>query len=119
MTTYTIDENGEYTSGLTAVEAADMLLRNDSADYEIRAGEACGGTLTGLRFYELWTRKQVANKTWTKTVIFAIAATEEAAEAEIADKVIGSGDWETDYLECRTDEDHAAMLAELAADEAR
>jgi hypothetical protein len=118
MTTlYTIDDHGEITSGLTAVEAATILLNDDSADFEIRAGEECTGILKGERHYELWTRKQVANKPWSKTVISVIADTEEAAETEIAEKVIRSGHWTKGELDCRTDEQNAAMMAELAADQ--
>jgi hypothetical protein len=118
MTTlYTIEDNGEITSGLTAVEAAQILLTDDGADYEIRAGEECGGILKGERHYELWIRKQVANKSWTKTVISGIAATEEDAEVEISESVIKSGHWETGSLHCMTDASHAEMVAQLAADE--
>lgn len=114
-TLYTIDDHGEITSGLSAVEAADILLRDDSAEYEVKLAEEGPRTKT----YELWIRKQIANKPWTRTVIYSIADTEAEAEIDIAEKVIRSGHWERGELACRTDEQHAAMMAELAADETR
>lgn len=116
MTTYTIQDGSEITSGLSAVDAASILLTDDGCEWEIRAGEECTGILESQRYYELWTRQQVASQGWTKTVIDVIAATEEEAEVEIALAVIRSGHWERGELQCRTDEQHAAMMAEVAAE---
>lgn len=120
MTTlYTIDDHGEITSGLTAVEAASILLRDDGCQYEIRAGERCIGTLKGYGHYYLWTRQQVANRPWTQTVISVIERRmSRKVEEAIAEKVIASGHWEKGEMQCHTDEQHAAMMTALAVDEA-
>ncbi len=110
MTTlYTIDDHGEITSGLTAVEAARVLLRDDSCEHEIRLADDV---------YELWTQQQVSHTPWSKTVIYSFADTATAAEQEVAEKVIASGHWERGELQCRTDQQHADMVRQIEADEA-
>ena len=104
--------------GLTAAEAADIVLRHDSREYDIRPGELAGHLYEGKRrerFYHLWQRQQVANRGWLQTAIFVIAANRAAAEAAIFAEVIGK-DWpgrETVYK----DEDYAALEAQWAAEE--
>lgn len=85
-TTYTVTEpNNGYMIGrhLTVREAAESMLSDDGQDFEIR--ETAGPR--GGRIFDLWTRQQVANIGWGKTVIFSFAETREAAEAEIFQKV--------------------------------
>ncbi len=78
-----IDYNGEALGRhLTVPEAASIILNHDGADYEIREGE-----WQGSKIFELWTRKQVANKPWTKTGMFSFADTRAEAEAEIFGQV--------------------------------
>lgn len=74
-----IDHNGEALGRhLTEADAAHIILTHDGADYEIREDG-----WRGSKIFELWTRKQVANKPWTKTVVFSLADTRAEAEAEI------------------------------------
>lgn len=117
MTIYTIRDGETVARNLTAEEAAAWLLNDDGADYEIRAGEECSGVLAGERFWELWTRKQVANRPWGRTVIHAIAPDEETGTTKIMDEVLRSGHWERDELSCFTNQGYDEMVAELAADE--
>ena len=117
MTTYTIRDGETVARNLTTEEAAAWLLNDDGADYEVRAGEECTGVLKGERFWELWTRKQVANKTWGRTVIHAIAPDEETGTTKIMEQVIGAGHWEKDELSCFTDQRYDEMMKELAENE--
>ena len=105
-----INENsGEaIATGLTAAEAAFKVLTDDSREFDIRGAEDGNG-------FELWSRQQVANKGWTKTVVYSVEDDLDAAEAEIFDKVINA-DW-PHRPEVMTDQQYAEMLAELAADE--
>ena len=106
MTTYTIIHGTEIETGLSLEEAAQTLLQHDGADYEIR--RAADGT-----GFELWHRKQVANKPWTKTVIYSTSDDEAAAEAEIFEEVIMCGHWDTDNLQSMTDETYRVMRADM------
>ena len=108
MTKYAvIDRHGEATADQTAREAAQIILWHDGQDYEIRKSELG---------YDLWYRQQVANKGWTKTVVYSISDDESQAEAEIFDKVLWSG-WHG--YSVMTMSDYDEMVAELGADEAR
>lgn len=114
MTTYTISDHGEITTGLSAVDAAEILLTHDGYEYEMRQ-DADGG-------YTLYTSPHSRNSTlggrpMTRSVIYTLETDEELAARDIAEAVIRSGRWEKGELSCRTDEAHAAMMAELDADE--
>lgn len=110
MTTFTvIDSNsGEMIeTGVTATEAAHIVLTDDSQEYELRPSEDGEG-------FDLWSRQQVANKGWTRTRFFSLADTEDQAWAEIASEVIYAG---LRGPEVMTDEAYTEMLAQLAEDE--
>ena len=82
-TTYTVRDHEEVTRGLTAVEAADILLTQDGHEYEIRPEEDGVG-------YRLWntafSRNSTAYNGLRKTVIYSLAQALEQAEAEIAER---------------------------------
>ena len=101
--TYTvIDHQGRVIeSGLPLSEAADVKLSYDGADWEIRLGDG---------IWELWTRKQVANLPWTKTVIISAADTEEEARAEIFEEVAGAN-WPCEPR-IMPDRDYQQMMAD-------
>jgi hypothetical protein len=103
MQKYTVvDIDGEpIARHLTAAEAAHIILTDDGRDYEIRRDEL--GCV-------LWTRQQVANRPWAKTVVFSLADTLAEAEAEIFDAVI-SADWAR-HPEAMTDLQFDAIAAE-------
>lgn len=110
MTAFTVIDSasGEVIgTGLTAADAAAEVLTSDSQEFDIRAAEDGNG-------FELWTRQQVANKGWTRTVVYSIEAARDAAEAEIFAKVIAA-DWPR-HPTVLTDAQYAEMLAELADD---
>jgi hypothetical protein len=109
VTTYTVIDNGSgeaIATGLTAADAAAEVLTSDSQEFDIRPAADGNG-------FELWTRQQVANKGWTRTVMYSIEAARAAAEAEIFAKVIAA-DWPR-HPTVLTDAQHAEMLAELTA----
>ena len=114
-TTYTVtDNNGDVIdSGLTATEAMDLILTDDGHEWEIRP-EADG---EGFR---LWTSTHSRNSTayngLTRSVVYSLATDAATAEQEIAEKVIAAG-WPR-KPDAVTDEAHAAMMAEIEADEA-
>lgn len=102
-TKYTvIDRNSgeKIDGGLTVAEAAHIVLTDDSQEYDIRPSEDGDG-------FDLWSRQQVANKGWTKTVIWSISADHDEAEAEIFAKVIAA-DWPR-HPEVLTDEQYASF----------
>lgn len=117
MTTlYTVTD---YNSGdvidtsCTAVEAMDIILTDDGHQYEIRPEVDGEG-------FRLWTSMFSRNSTaWnglTESTVYSLEMDADKAEQEIAEKVIAAG-W-PHMPEAVTDEQYAAMLAELAADEA-
>lgn len=109
MTTFTVVDlnSGEKIGGgLTAADAAHIVLTDDSREYEIRADEDGG--------FSLWSRQQVANKGWTRTGIFSIKDDRTEAEAEIFDKVI-TADWRR-YPEVMTDQQYSEMMADFEGD---
>ena len=78
-----VDIDGEpIARHMTAAEAAHIILSDDGREYEIRPTDDGG--------FVLWTRQQVANRPWTKTVVFSYADTLAAAEAEIFAAVISA-----------------------------
>jgi hypothetical protein len=93
---------------LTLARAADEILSSDSREWEIRQQDDGG--------YRLWSRQQVANVRWGKTVVMSYAETVEEAKAEIFTAVVNS-DWPGHYTAI-TDHAYDAMLAELAEQEA-
>ena len=110
MTTYTVIDNasGEaIATGLSAADAAHEVLTSDSQEYDICPAADGNG-------FELWTSRRVANKGWTRTVVYSIENDRDAAEAEIFAKVIVAN-WPR-HPEVMTDAQYAEMLAELAAD---
>lgn len=109
MTTFTvIDRNSgeKIDGGLTAADAAHIVLTDDSQEYEIRSDEDGG--------FSLWSRQQVANKRWTRTVIFSVKDDRAEAEAEIFDKVIAA-DWPR-HPEVLTDQQYADMMSDFEGD---
>jgi hypothetical protein len=103
--TYTVIDTGSgeaIATGLNAADAACEVLTSDSQEFDVRPADDGNG-------FELWTRKQVANKGWTRTVVYSIEADRTAAEAEIFAKVIAA-DWPR-YPAVLTDVQYAAMQA--------
>jgi hypothetical protein len=109
-TTYTVydpTDSSNHTSGLSAAEAADMLLSDDGQEWEVRP-------LEGEPGFVLWTRQQVAGRKWTKCAMWSLADTLEAATAEILGKVLVA---ETrSGPEAMTDKAFARMQADVALD---
>lgn len=96
--------NGEtIDTDLTAAEAAQAILSDDGQDYEIRPSSDYPG-------FDLWTRKQVANRGWHKTVIFSLETDADKAEAEICERVIHAN-WQNEPF-AMTMEAYKEMLAE-------
>lgn len=106
MTTYTVIEPSYVERERTVEEVAHRLLTDDGAEYAVRPSQNGG--------FDLWIRKQVANKPWTKTVVFSLEDNADKAEAEIMEKVVASGHWETGSLSVVTDEQYEVMLADEA-----
>jgi hypothetical protein len=103
-----IDYNGEALGRhLTEADAAHTILTHDGADYEIREGE-----WKGSKIFELWTRKQVANKPWTETAVFSMADTRAEAEAEIFAEVCAAR-WPR-HPEAISDDQYDEILAVTA-----
>lgn len=94
---------------LTAREAASIILNHDGADFDIREGEYYGS-----KIFELWTRKQCANRPWTKTIVCSIEETRDEAEAEIFAEVCAAR-WPR-HPEAFTDEQFDRMIAETEHD---
>lgn len=116
MTTYTVfntqDSSIIYGRGLTAVDAMDIMLSDDGYRWEIRHEDGC---------YHLYHSDGSANSTrgaahMVETVIFSVSDDKNAAENEIAEKVIAAG-WSR-LPTAMTDEDFAAMQAQIAAEDA-
>lgn len=108
--TYTVIDNvsGEaIATGLSAADAAAEVLTSDGREFDIRLADDGNG-------FELWTRQQVANKGWTRTVIYSIEADRSAAEADIFSQVIAAN-WPR-RPSVLTDAQYKEMLAQLADD---
>lgn len=112
QTTYTVIDNvsGEpIATGLSVAAAAAEVLTSDGQEYEIReATDKFGG-------FELWYRKQVANKPWTKSVIFSLETDRGAAESEIFNQVIQS-EWPR-HPSVMSDAQYAEMRAQLDSED--
>ena len=110
--TYTVlTHNGDLIdTGLTADEAARAILTYDGCDFELRPIEDGG--------FALWSRQQVANKPWQKSLIlWSIAENEKEAEADIFVKVLKhSSEWRHSPYAI-TDESYAADLADAEESE--
>ena len=79
-----LTQNGDLIgTELTQTEAAQAILNHDGQDYEIRKDSDAIGHM-------LWTRQQVANRGWQKTVIYTGETDAAAAEAEIFQKVVAA-----------------------------
>lgn len=112
MTTlYTIYGRGKIDSGLTATEAAEVLLTDDGYRYEIRRDR------DGWRLYvsQHSRNSTLGDRPLVGATIWSSEAAEDAAWEDIADKVIQGGLWEKDDLQCLTDEAYAEMMRELEA----
>lgn len=85
-TTYAIlTRTGEIEAvNLTTADAARHILSHDGCDYDIRRDD------DGCHW--LWSRQQVANRPWAKTMVLSWAVTADEAEAEIFAEVVGA-DW--------------------------
>jgi len=103
METFTvIDTDGNQLGrNLTLAEAAHLILTDDGREYEIRYRRWPG--------YELWSRQQVANSPWAKTVVSSSADTLGEAEAEIFASVI-SANWSR-HPQAMTDAEYDAISA--------
>lgn len=105
---YTVINQGRATRrGLSLREAAGEMLLYDGGDYNIRPGDDCG--------FWLWTER--ANRSWTRSTICSLHDDEDAAKAEIFQKVIDSGYWDSDGFTVIPDEQADAMLAEMGGDQ--
>jgi hypothetical protein len=93
---------------------AEAMAESDEEDREDEAQRVRkfhGPTFEG---YCLWSRHRVANRGWTRTVVYSLEDDRAAAEAEIFDKVINA-DWRH-HPTVMTDQQYAEMLAEQAAE---
>jgi hypothetical protein len=118
-TTYAvIDRHGEVRgTDLTLKEAAEIILTDDGQDWEIRRAHYAP---SDQDFWRLWMRQQVANKPWTQTRVSSFADSLDEAETEIFAVVITSRRAAGHYwgsFTVHTMEQHAKMLADLAAEE--
>lgn len=114
MTTYTISDHGQITNGLSAVDAADILLTDDGYEYEMRQDADGGYTLYTLPYSR---NSSLGGRPMVRSVIYTLETDEDLAARDIAEAVIRSGHWEKGELNCMTDEAHATMMAELAAEQ--
>ena len=110
-TTYTItDHEGSVRErGLGLNEAAITVMQNDGHEFEIRAEDDGEG-------YRLWTSRFSRNSPMgaklVKSVIFSLAADEDAAAAEIYAEVIANADWFMGQT-VQTDAAYDAVMAEF------
>lgn len=104
MTTYTVtDRSGECVrSGLSIADAANEILSSDSRDWDIRP-DSDGG-------FTLWSRQQVASRSWERTAVYSNAANSGDAEREIFQAVVDA-DWRG-HDTAMTDQAYARMIAE-------
>ena len=68
---------------LSMRDAAALILSDDSQEWEIRED-----VYQGEPRFDLWTRKQCANKPWSKTVLMSFDASRAVAENEIFELVV-------------------------------
>lgn len=112
MTTYTVfdpNDSENFKPGLTLADAMDRCMSADNFAYEIRPMNDGGFALWRGQFSQSST---LGSRPMVKTVMFSLKPDRETAEAEIFTEAL-SHDWK---LECMTDEDFAALQAEMAAD---
>jgi hypothetical protein len=111
MTTYTTHRHGNNAlSGLSVADAAREILTADGQDFEIRREGDC---------WRLWQRKECAGVKWRAVLIWSFEEPEDAAEADIFQRVVNrclEGRWDR-YTHIMTDDAYNAMLAQLAAGE--
>jgi hypothetical protein len=102
MQTYTVlDTDGKLIARhLTPAEAAHIILTDDGREYEVRENDG---------IFLLWSRQQVANRPWAKTIVFSLADTIAEAEAEIFASVI-SANWSR-HPQAMTDAEFDAISA--------
>jgi hypothetical protein len=82
-----INRHGDAETNLSKADAAQIILNDDGCDYEIRRSDNRAG-------FDLWTRQQVANIPWTRTVIYSFDENEDAAKSDIFAKVLrDSSSW--------------------------
>lgn len=93
-------DTGCVRSNVSLLDAADEILSHDSAQWEIRE--------TSPGIYQIWTRKECANKPWTSTLLIRAADNEdEARELLSADVVARSGEWRGAPYAVRIEDDIA------------
>lgn len=103
-----VDHNGSLTeSGLTLIAAAREIIQHDGVDYELRLAPDGKG-------FDLWTRQQVANRPWTKTDMFSLAADAADAEIEILTR-FAEDSRRHGRFSIMSDESYAAILKEIDA----
>lgn len=105
-----IDKSGNVLdTGLSAEMAAHTVLTDDGCSYDVRKDDDV---------WELWSRQEVANRPWSKTICFSLEDTEQAAWADIARQVIARDAFAAGARgpEVMTDEAYAEMLR-LSKDE--
>jgi len=92
--------------GLTAADAAHIVLTDDGRQYDIRPSEDGEG-------FDLWSCQPVANRGWFKTLIWSNGPDRDAAETELFAKVIAAN-WPR-HPEVLTDEQYAFLEREREA----
>lgn len=118
MKTYTLIDkaSGEaIDAGLTAEDAAHAVLTEDGRSYEIRRDPGAPDPFLGYYFC-VWSRHQVANRPWQRTLYGTWADSEEEAWAEIAHYIAETYDAHAPGAhgpEVMTDAAYARMVAEL------
>lgn len=124
MTTYTVYSMNSGTvegRGLTAEQAADIILTNDGARYELRR-EDRGGNATGESAWSIYAPNPLGE--WVPVydgpsphgrLLRVYAASEAEAWAKLASTVL-TVDWRGG-LSCMADAEYDAMMAELASEE--
>lgn len=101
---------------LTLAEAARAILQHDGGNYEIRRRPIGRMSVDGEGF-DLWTRQQVANIPWRKTIFYSPLTDYDAAEADIFQRVIaasGRADWRG--LVAEEQSSYRAMLERMRGD---
>jgi hypothetical protein len=110
MTRYTVIDHDGYVidSGLTLEEAANEIMRSDSREWELRKDEGFDG-------WTAWSRQQVANRPWSKTVFYSACPDENAARVDICKQIVGA-ERMRGHPEAMTDNGYAEMNAALHAE---
>jgi len=105
MTTYTItDHDGcEIASGLTVEQAADEIMNSDGRQWCLEKDAKFAG-------WTAWSRQEVANRPWGKTVFYSANADEASALADISEQIVDSEPMRGHY-KAFTDEQFAELKA--------